>query len=742
MKHNRPVTALLLAAALLCSLLPPARAAGTVTIGDESAFLDFARSCTKDTWSVGVTAELTADLDLSGTDFTSIPIFQGTFHGNGHTITGLSFSDKGSKVGLFRTLTESAVVEDLTVEGTLTPGGTGGQVGLVAGENYGAVRNCTVKGSVSGQEDVGGVVGLNGESGTVTDCSNQAAISAPSNAGGIAGQNLGAITGCTNAGEINTASDQDIPSNSGGIAGLSRGNIDGCSNSGTVGYQHLGYNTGGIAGLQSGSITNCSNTGHILGRKDVGGIVGQFEPNVEVRYGDSPADSLNDSLGVLFDEMEGFADQLSGMVGQGVEDAQVIHEAVGQIRDRAQQAGDQGLSDYSDMTDQLDSHAAALGDALDGLRGHVDTFSDEAGDDLDDLLDGTAQLRRSLSKMLDSADSALVEGVEALDDAAEGIEKQANTIRTHLQAMSRELDSLGSYLTQVTDCLKKLDLKGALAVPFPSVDPAGHLSAISKALGKLPGLVSDLTGRWETLSHDTSKEMEEARKDADQAAKAIHSAASHLVGAGSALSKDSKKDLDAVSNEASAIRTLLKDYSDQLGEQTQAAADDIGAQLDVIENRVDQMTQAAGADNTALHASAQRVIGALDQVRQAIYDMGREPKLTTQDLSGDITEGPGLVMACTAACTVEGDSNVGGIVGAVGAEVGDDPEATFDMEDIKLLSDVYATLRAAVRQCRFDGAVTVRNDCGGGIAGRCTTGSILDCAARGTVETGTDYCGG
>lgn len=742
MKHNRPVTALLLAAALLCSLLPPARAAGTVTIGDESAFLDFARSCTKDTWSVGVTAELTADLDLSGADFTSIPIFQGAFHGNGHTITGLSFSNKGSKVGLFRTLTQSAQVEDLTVEGTLTPGGTGGQVGLVAGENYGTVRNCTAKGSVSGQEDVGGVVGLNGEGGTVTGCSNQAVISAPSNAGGIAGQNLGTITGCTNAGEINTASDQEVPSNSGGIAGLSRGAIDSCSNSGTVGYQHLGYNAGGIAGLQSGSITNCSNTGPILGRKDVGGIVGQFEPNVEVRYGDSPADSLNDSLGVLFDEMEGFADQLSGMVGQGVEDAQAIHEAIGQIRDRTQQAGDQGLTDYRAMTDALDSHAAALGDALDGLRGHVDTFANEAGDDLDDLLDSTAQLRRSLSKMLDSADNALVEGVEALDDAAQGIEKQANIIRTHLQAMSRELDSVGSYLTQVADCLKKLDLKGALAVPFPSIDPAGHLSAISKALGKLPGLVSDLTGRWEQLSHDTSEEMEAARKDADQAAEAIHAAASHLVGAGSALSKDSKKDLDAVSNEASAIRTLLKDYSDQLGEQTQAAADDIGEQLDVIQNRVDQMTQAAGADNQALHASAQRVIGALDQVRQAIYDMGREPKLTTQDLSGEISEGPGLVMACTAACTVEGDSNVGGIVGAVGAEVGDDPEATLDMEDIKLLSDVYATLRAAVRQCRFDGAVTVRNDCGGGIAGRCTTGSILDCVARGTVETGTDYCGG
>lgn len=742
MKHNRRIPALLLAAALLCSLLPPARAAGTVTIGDKDAFLDFARSCTKDTWSVGVTVELTADLDLSGADFTSIPIFQGTFHGNGHTITGLSFTDKGSKVGLFRTLTESAQVEDLTVEGTLTPGGTGGQVGLVAGENYGTVRNCTAKGSVSGQEDVGGLVGLNGESGTVAGCSNEAVISAPSNAGGIAGQNLGAITGCTNAGEINTASDQDIPSNSGGIAGLSRGDIDSCSNSGTVGYQHLGYNAGGVAGLQSGSITNCSNTGAILGRKDVGGIVGQFEPSVEVRYGNSPADSLNDSLEVLFDEMEGFADQLSGIVDQGVEDAQAIHEAVGQIRDRTQQAGDQGLTDYRDMTDQLDSHAAALGDALDSLRGHVDIFANEAEDDLDDLLDGAAKLRRSLNKMLDSADSALVEAVEALDDTAESMESQVNIIHTNLQAIARDLDSLGSYVTQVRDCLKQLDLEGALAVPFPNVDPAGHLSAISKAMSKLPGLISDLTGRWEKLAKNTSEELEEARRDADQAAKAIHTAADHLVDAGSALSRDSKTDLDAVSQEASAIRTLLKDYSDRLGEQTREAADDIGDQLDVIQNRVDQMTQAAGTDNQALHASAQRVIGALDQVRQAIYDMGREPELTTEDLSEQITEGPGLVMGCTAACTVEGDSNVGGIVGAVGAEVGDDPEATFDMEDIKLLADVYATLRAAVRQCRFDGDVTVKNDCGGGIAGRCTSGTIADCVARGTVETGTDYCGG
>ena len=57
----------------------------------------------------GITVELTADLDLSGSDFTPVPIFQGTFHGNSHTISGFSFEKKGSKTGLFRTLTASAV---------------------------------------------------------------------------------------------------------------------------------------------------------------------------------------------------------------------------------------------------------------------------------------------------------------------------------------------------------------------------------------------------------------------------------------------------------------------------------------------------------------------------------------------------------------------------------------------------------------------------------------------------------
>ena len=743
MNRTKRIPALLLAAAVLCSLLPPAAAAANqVTIRDLSGFLDFARSCTKDTWSVGLTVELAADLDLKGADFSPIPIFQGTFHGNGHTISGLSFQDKGSRVGLFRTLTDTAVVEDLTVEGTLQPGGTAGQVGLVAGENHGTVLGCTAQGTVSGQEDVGGVVGLNGESGTVEGCANHAAVSAPLNAGGVAGQNLGTLSACANSGTVNIDPYQEAPSNSGGIAGLSRGTITSCTNTGAVGYQHLGYNVGGIAGLQSGTILTCSNTGAILGRKDVGGIVGQFEPSVEVRYGTSPADALNSSLSTLFAGMEDFSSQLNAMAGRGLEDAQVIQDALGQIRDRTQAAGSEGLEDYRAMTDQLDQDVVALGQALDRLRARVDQFSDIAGNQLDILLDETARFRRSLNQWMDSADSAFTQAVDALDVTAGRIDSQVRQIQRQLQAMSNELDNLKRYLEQLSDCLVRLDLEGALALTFPTLDPAGHLSAIRDLLAGLPGLVSDLTSRWNQLSQQVSQEMGAARDQANQAADAIHAASSILVEAGGALSDGAQQELDAVSAQSDAIRALLKNYSDTLGDKAQAAAEDIGDQLDVVQDRVAQMTQAAGADNAALHAAAQRVTAALDQVRQAIYELGQEPELTTSDLSQDLTQGPGLVSGCTAACTVEGDSNVGGIVGAVGAEVGDDPEATFDVGNLKLLADVYATLRAAVRDCRFDGGVTVKNDCGGGIAGRCTVGALVDCAARGTVETGTDYCGG
>ena len=704
--------------------------------------IDFSKQCTRDTWSQGITVELTADLDLSGSDFTPVPIFQGTFHGNSHTISGFSFEKKGSKTGLFRTLTASAVVEDLTVEGDLAPQGSASQAGLLVGENYGTVSRCAAQGSVSGQEDIGGLVGLNDESGCIQSCTSAAAVTGVTNVGGITGQNLGTVENSSNTGEINTQADQETPTSVGGIAGLSRGTIRGCTNSGAVGYQHVGYNMGGIVGLQSGEISSCSNTAPIQGRKDVGGIAGQFEPNTSLTYGPSPSQQLTNSLSSLFDQLEHFTNQLNDMVSRGVDDAQAIHDSLSAIQDRTHAAGTEGRDDFKAMSDQLYQHTTAISGSLDSLRDDLDQFSEEAGDQFQEALDQTDTLLSKLEKLASQADSGLGKAIRALEDTISGIRDQLQLIRIHRQAMAEELDNVKQYVADVARLIAAGQFEQALQLPFPSLDPVGHMKAITNALKEIPRLAAKLPGQWNDIHDQTSQALGQTGQDIDRALNALYEALTALNEAGDHFSSDLQEDLDAVNQKADAIRDLLKTYTDTLGDKAQSALDDIDGELTAIQDRVDSMTQAAGADNDALHATSQAIFDDMEAVRQAISGLGKEPELTVTDLTDEIDQGPGLVKGCTASGTVQGDTNVGGIVGTVSTELGDDPEATFDLGDLKLMSDVYATLRAVVRDCRFDGDVTVKNECGGGVAGRCEAGAIVDCAARGTVETGGDYCGG
>lgn len=743
MKQIQRGAALLTVLALLCTLtLPAAAASDTVTIATVQDLIDFSKQCTRDTWSQGITVELTADLDLSGSDFTPVPIFQGTFHGNGHTISGFSFEKKGSKTGLFRTLTASAVVEDLTVEGDLAPQGSASQAGLLVGENYGTVSRCAAQGSVSGQEDIGGLVGLNGESGCIQSCTSAAAVTGVTNVGGITGQNLGAVENSSNTGEINTQADQETPTSVGGIAGLSRGTIRGCTNSGAVGYQHVGYNMGGIVGLQSGEISNCSNTAPIQGRKDVGGIAGQFEPNTSLTYGPSPSQQLTNSLSSLFDQLEHFTNQLNDMVSRGVDDAQAIHDSLSAIQDRTHAAGTEGRDDFKAMSDQLYQHTTAISGSLDSLRDDLDQFSEKASDQFQEALDQTDTLLSKLEKLASQADSGLGKAIRALEGTISAIRDQLQLIRTHRQAMAEELDNVKQYVADVARLIAAGQFEQALQLPFPSLDLTGHVQAIAGALKEIPRLAAKLPGQWNDIHDQTSQALGQTGQDIDRALNALYEALTALNEAGDHFSSDLQEDLDAVNQKADAIRDLLKTYTDTLGDKAQSALDDIDGELTAIQDRVDSMTQAAGADNDALHATSQAIFDDMEAVRQAISGLGKEPELTVTDLTDEIDQGPGLVKGCTASGTVQGDTNVGGIVGTVSTELGDDPEATFDLGDLKLMSDVYATLRAVVRDCRFDGDVTVKNECGGGVAGRCEAGTIVDCAARGTVETGGDYCGG
>ena len=383
-KKNKGITAALLVCALVLLLCASAFADdGTIHISSADDLVLLARNCTLDTWSQDKTVELDADVSLDGVDFAPIPSFGGTFNGNGHTISGLTISGKYSTAGLFAELQESAVVKNLNVSGTVDISGSAEATGGIAGVNNGKIYSSSFTGSVSGNVNVGAIAGQNALSGSIQNCASSGSVYGSRMTGGIAGSSRGLIASCRNSSYVNTVSAdkalsiQDISidttldlaklssrdtvastADTGGIVGYSSGIIRSSSNSAIIGYQHVGYNVGGIAGRSCGYISGCRNSGTVYGRKDVGGIVGQMEPYMELNVENSmlarlqqQLDELNELVNKAADDAEGGAggissrlNNMAGYVGDAINEAGDISVSIGgsgQIDGEAN--GDAGL---------------------------------------------------------------------------------------------------------------------------------------------------------------------------------------------------------------------------------------------------------------------------------------------------------------------------------------------------------------------------------------------------------------
>ena len=124
----KKLLSLLLVLSLLLALPMTAPAAEedekTISVSSAEDLIDAPESCKLDTWSEGVTVELEADVSLEGVAFSPIASFSGTFHGNGHTISGLSLSEGLSLAGLFQRVQKDALIEDLNVSGTVKASST------------------------------------------------------------------------------------------------------------------------------------------------------------------------------------------------------------------------------------------------------------------------------------------------------------------------------------------------------------------------------------------------------------------------------------------------------------------------------------------------------------------------------------------------------------------------------------------------------------------------------------------
>ena len=196
--------------------------------------------------------------------------YTGTFDGQGYTISGLYFNNPTSSyVGLFGSIGANGKISNVGVLDSYFQFSELG--GGVCGVNYGTVRDCKNTGSVRGLAAIGGVCGLNEKGGIIENSFNEGTVSGTGDnvqqVGGVCGYNNGTIKSCYNTASVSGQNSV------GGVCGLnSCGIITNCFNEGTVSGQTF---VGGVCGNGCGvTTTNCFNGGIVSGQSHVSGVCG------------------------------------------------------------------------------------------------------------------------------------------------------------------------------------------------------------------------------------------------------------------------------------------------------------------------------------------------------------------------------------------------------------------------------------------------------------------------------------
>ena len=195
---------------------------------------------------------LDKNIDLTGKGWTPIGTtyetrYKGTFDGRGHTIKGLTVTTNDQFVGLFGYLDRAGTVKNVVMEDiqitsnhVLMSGNTGG----VVGSSWGTIENCSVSGSVSGTNCVGGVVGSQ-KAGSIIGCSSSAIVKGTRYVGGVAGEKWGTMTACYATGNVTLEINSPQDLSGGGVVGLNGGStVLACYATGNVNSK--GSNTGNV----------------------------------------------------------------------------------------------------------------------------------------------------------------------------------------------------------------------------------------------------------------------------------------------------------------------------------------------------------------------------------------------------------------------------------------------------------------------------------------------------------------
>lgn len=402
-----------------------------IEISRVNELIEFANKCKYDSYSKDKIVKLTADIDVSGSDFKGISYFAGTFDGGSHIISGFNVDYKGSDFGFFRYIAESGFITNLNISGSINVTGSQKNIGGIAGVNKGVINESSFSGKVNASTATGAIAGYNHENAKIVSCTSDADILATNQTGGIAGVNDGLISSCTSKSRVNTQeldTTLDIGgvdvgtlnltqnvidrNDMGGIAGESTGIISDCVNYGKIGFAHTGYNVGGIAGKQSGKVITCSNEGEIYGRKDVGGIVGQAEPDIESEYLNDRVDDVQSSIDIINSTLN----NMSSSMNNASSDVKSYTENI--------------IDQYKELLDKLQ-------DKLNGNNDNDEKIEDFVDDISKDIENSTVE--------------------DDIYGVADTVDSEIRTIADSIERISAQIKNIGNTVTETMDVVTSDD---------------------------------------------------------------------------------------------------------------------------------------------------------------------------------------------------------------------------------------------------------------------------------------------
>ncbi|MBR2946638.1 MAG: T9SS type A sorting domain-containing protein [Bacteroidaceae bacterium] len=228
---------------------------GCYQIGTAQDLVDFATLVNEG--KDAANAVLTADIDMTGVEWTNISVYRGVFDGQGHSITNFNYTTTGDNQGFFGQIM-GATLQNFSIFGTLNAmNGATGTIGFADGGSVIKNVHCGVDVNVENKGHCGGLVGslrnawIDGctYSGTFTIIHEKG-----DSDGGIAGYtDTGKITNCLFSGKIIVTQ-----------AGNHCGGILGYNNNKNFKGLHGNLSIGTVEGGTSGKIAA------ILGRANTG----------------------------------------------------------------------------------------------------------------------------------------------------------------------------------------------------------------------------------------------------------------------------------------------------------------------------------------------------------------------------------------------------------------------------------------------------------------------------------------